>query len=191
MTRQFAAYPGETSQTLDAFPVFLQQLPPLLSAQLHDLRSAIMKEACVTVNVFAEALGEHFEPFLCKYINGAVLLKLLNSGNKLIAETANQCIVNLLFTVQSARVIPKLLDEMKSKNPLVRTRIAHFFYLIVTNYRPSLLEKHMQLLEEFLSVSIKDACAEARARARRCFHAFKEIMPHRAAHLFNLFDLNT
>ena len=156
-----------------------------------DLRSAIMKEACVTVNVLAETLGDHFETYLSRYVNGAVLLTLLNSGNKLIAETANQCVVNLLFTVHSARVIPKLLEEMKSKNPLVRTRLVHYLSVILTQYRPALLEKYMHVLEEFITTSIKDASAEARARSRKCFHAFKEIMPHRAAHLFNLFDLNT
>ena len=43
----------------------------------------------MTVNALATVLEEQFEPQMSKYINGSVLLKPLNSGNKLIAETAN------------------------------------------------------------------------------------------------------
>ena len=182
---------GETSQDLSTFATFLSQLVPLLSTQLLDLRSAIMKESCVTINALASSLDEQFESQMSKYINGAVLLKPLNSGNKLIAETANQCIVNLLSTVQSHRVIPKLHEEAKSKNALVRTRIVHYFFIILSNYPLALLEKHMHVVEDFVAAALKDACAEARSRARKCFYALKEIMPHRAAHLFNLFDVHT
>ena len=93
--------------------------------------------------------------------------------------------------MQSHRVIPKLHEEAKSKNALVRTRIVHYFYIILSNYPLTLLEKHMHVVEDFVAAALKDASQEARSRARKCFYALKEIMPHRAAHLFNLFDVHT
>ena len=86
------------------------------SVQLNDLRSAISKEAGRLVCIAAEYGQEDIENFCDKLLSKQCLLKLVNSATKILAENGHECVITLLRYVKAPKVIPKIIEEMSSKN---------------------------------------------------------------------------
>ena len=116
------------------------------------------------------------------------LLKLINNGNKLLAETGHQCILALIVYVQSGKILPRLLEEIQSKNVFVRARIAEYLVKIFEVYPENTLEKHMAVLENALVLGVSDASQETRAFSRNAFKLYTKEFAARAQRLFVKLD---
>lgn len=68
-----------------------------------DLRSAIVKKACSTVDLMAIELGNSFETAAERYLSANCLLKLILSGNKILAEAGHQTVLIILRNVTSSK----------------------------------------------------------------------------------------
>lgn len=171
------------------FQLMFMKLVPALGAQLTDLRSAVVKEAAATVTVAASVSQEAFEG--CAERLSEVLFKCLNSGTRLIAETAHECMIEMLQNCQTWKVIPKLIDQLRSKNPNIRAKSTEYVSLILANYPQSVFERgeaakagFMELIEGFLISALGDASAEARAAAREGYKSYSGLFPDRSDSMY-------
>ena len=79
------------------FPTLFLKFTAPLSVQLNDLRSAIVKEAANTIVLAASVLGDAFE--LSAERLADALYKVINSGNKILAELGSECFIEVIRSV--------------------------------------------------------------------------------------------
>ena len=72
------------------------------------MRSAIAKEACITVSVLAEMAKDSFDT--CSERLVEVMGKVLGSATKVISNCVSDAIYSLLEHVLTWRTIPKIID---------------------------------------------------------------------------------
>lgn len=154
------------------------------------MRSAISKEACTLVCLAAKKGGESLEAFCDKIITKECLLKLINTANKLMADNGHMCMITLLEEVKSHKVIPKIIEELSSKNPSLRQKIAEYLNIIVSSYEKNIIEKYQTLIEGAITTAISDANKDVRQTTRKTFHAYTELFPARGDKMLSNFDLS-
>jgi len=152
------------------------------------LRSTVSKEACRLVCLAAKVAQEKLDSFCDKLLNRDGLLKLINSGNKVNAENGHECIVTMLEYVKCPKVIPRIIDELGSKNTAVRQKIATYLKLIMDVYPENILDKNLALIETAITAAIADASKEVRQITRQTFLIFAERYPSRSPKLYAKFD---
>lgn len=140
-----------------------------------DLRSAIAKKACATVELMAIKLKNSFENAADRYISANCLLKLILSGNKILAEAGHQAIIVILQNVHSAKLVIKIAEEIKSKNPVMRLKSSQYTSTILSYYPISILGKTTIQIEDVISNAVNDASAETRAFGRESFLQYSEF----------------
>lgn len=182
-----------TGPSFDSFPaLFLKFIAPL-SVQLNDLRSAIVKEAAKTASLAAQILGDNFENCADRLTD--TLFKVLNSGTKIIADTAHSSLLEILEAVACWRLIPKTIEQLTNKNPSIRVRSCQYLVIMLENYPAELFEYacsiksgFLEMIEQGLNLVVSDAAAEARSYGRQAFLAYRNLYPDRANRLFSRFE---
>ena len=175
------------------FPTLFLKFTAPLSIQLQDLRSAVVKEAAGTVVMAASVLGDSFE--LCAERLSDVLYKLINSGNKLLAETGSDCFIEVIKSVVTWRLVPKTLEQFSCKNPNIRVKACMFLQTMLEIYPSEVFEYaannksgFLDKIEQGLKIAVHDATSDARAIARKAFLNYRSLFPARANKLFQTFD---
>lgn len=175
------------------FPTLFLKFAAPLAVQLGDLRSAVVKEAATTIVSAAQTLGDAFE--LCAERLADTLYRLINSGNKILAETGSECFIEVIKSVVTWRLIPKTLEQFSCKNPYIRTKAITFLQTMLELYPCELFEYaasnksgFLEKMEQGLKLAIHDASSETRAIARKAFLNYRNYFPARAIKLFKNFD---
>lgn len=175
------------------FPALFLKFTGALSIQLNDLRSAVVKEASSTIILAASVLGEAFE--LCAERLTDALYRLINSGNKLLADTGSECFIEVIKAIVTWRLVPKTLEQFSSKNPNIRTKACTFLQLMLELYPCEVFEYaaanksgFLEKLEQGLKLAVHDASSDTRAVARKAFLNYRTLFPTRATKLFQNFD---
>ena len=180
------------AQHFDNFPGLLRFLREPLGAQILDLRSSIVREACVTLSLLGKALGEGFEPFLDYFV--PILFKLLLVTIQVIKESGNDCIRNLLQSscacgggsaggagsAQHAKIVTKLFEGTVAHNAVLRLRCMEYILLLLEIGNRSLVEKHANLLHQCLKARLGDKHEEVRQKARQATCAYLLLAPQAA-----------
>lgn len=127
-------------------------------AQLHDLRSTVTREAILTLVNFAKNYPLEFANHSNKYFSGQDgLLKLLNNGKRLISDMAHDGLAKIFDCVCIPKIVELLNVQFKSKNSLVRIRVATYFEIILKRYDIDFITKSQKSLEnDFLLKGIND-----------------------------------
>lgn len=74
---------------METFPKLIEKLVRPLVAQLMDLRSAVTKEASLTVRIMAQSLQNDFNSVAAKLMDSNGLFKLVSSATKMMSEHGN------------------------------------------------------------------------------------------------------
>ena len=179
--------------TFENFPALYLKFTAPLSVQLQDLRSAVVKEACSTIVLAASVLGDSFE--LCAERLSDVLYRLINSGNKILAESGSDCYIEIIKSVVTWRLIPKTLEQFSSKNANIRIKACMFLQTMLELYPIEVFEYaannktgFLEKLEQGLKIAVHDASSDTRAIARKAFLGYRNFFPARANKLFSTFD---
>lgn len=87
---------------------------------MTDLRSTVSKEACRTVAILANRMGNAFSPFAEVWL--PTLLKVITVKISVISSAADRTARTVIYSLGSGspRVAPVLLDCCAVKNPIVR-----------------------------------------------------------------------
>ncbi|XP_035806970.2 CLIP-associating protein 1-A-like isoform X15 [Amphiprion ocellaris] len=167
------------------FDGFLQQLRLMeasfkLSAK--DLRSQVVREACITLGHLSSVLGGRFD-----HASEAIMPTLLNlvpNSAKVMATSGVAAIRLILRHTHYPRLIPIITSNCTSKSVAVRRRCFEFMDLLLHEWQMSSLERHGAVLMETIKKGIHDADAEARSVARKCYWGFHAHFSREAELLF-------
>ncbi|XP_058247280.1 CLIP-associating protein 1a isoform X21 [Hemibagrus wyckioides] len=164
---------------------FLQQLRLLEGAfklSVKDLRSQVVREACITLGHVSSVFGNKFD-------HGAeaimpALLNLVPNSAKVMATSGVAAIRLILRHTHYPRLIPIITSNCTSKSVAVRRRCYEFLDLLLQEWQTHTLERHVAVLTETIKKGIHDADSEARSIARKCYWGFHSHYSREAEHLF-------
>uniref|UniRef100_A0A8B9M1I0 Cytoplasmic linker associated protein 1a n=1 Tax=Astyanax mexicanus TaxID=7994 RepID=A0A8B9M1I0_ASTMX len=168
---------------------FLQQIRLLEGAfklSAKDLRSQVVREACITLGHISSVLGNKFD-------HGAetimpTLLNLVPNSAKVMATSGVAAIRLILRRTHYPRLIPIITSNCTSKSVAVRRRCYEFLDLLLQEWQTNTLERHVAVLTETIKKGIHDADSEARSVARKCYWGFHGHYSREAEHLFQALE---
>lgn len=154
--------------------------------QVQDLRSALVREACATLQLMACTFRGDFEFFAVPAL--PVLLKSTSVTILIIAESCNQCATALVRECRTSRLLQVLLDHCRVKNGTQRCRAMQLLLVSLQQYSSSTLERHCSSIEKVLKESLEDSQPGVRTAARHCFWAFQEKFQEHAKRFMACLD---
>uniref|UniRef100_UPI003AAC1E07 CLIP-associating protein 1-like isoform X2 n=1 Tax=Centroberyx gerrardi TaxID=166262 RepID=UPI003AAC1E07 len=166
----------------DGFAQQLRLMEAALKLSAKDLRSQVVREACLTLGHLSSVLGSRFD-----HAAEAVMPTLLNlvpNSAKVMATSGVATIRLILRHTHYPRLIPIITSNCTSKSVAVRRRCFDFLDLLLQEWQTSSLERHGTVLMETIKKGIHDADAEARSVARKCYWSFHGHFSREAEHLF-------
>ncbi|XP_027147196.1 CLIP-associating protein 1-A-like isoform X8 [Larimichthys crocea] len=167
------------------FDGFLQQLRLMEAAfklSAKDLRSQVVREACITLGHLSSVLGSRFDH--AAEATMPILLNLVPNSAKVMATSGMAAIRLILRHTHYPRLIPIITSNCASKSVAVRRRCFEFLDLLLQEWQTSSLERHGTVLMETIKKGIHDADAEARSVARKCYWSFHGHFRREAEQLF-------
>uniref|UniRef100_A0A3Q3FBE8 Cytoplasmic linker associated protein 1 n=1 Tax=Labrus bergylta TaxID=56723 RepID=A0A3Q3FBE8_9LABR len=167
------------------FDCFLQQLRLLEAAfklSAKDLRSQVVREACITLGYLSSVLGSRFDHAAEAIM--PILLNLVPNTAKVMATSGMAAIRLILKHTHFPRLIPIMTSSCTSKSVAVRRRCYEFLDLMLQEWQTSSLERHGTVLMETIKKGVHDADAEARSVARKCYWSFHGHFRREAEQLF-------
>jgi len=168
--------------------VFMRELEEMEGAiikNVKDLRSQVVKEACITVGYLSFIMKDDFLKHALKVV--PALFSQIPTTIKVISSSSLLTIKAVLQNIQSIRMLPILLTFCSSKNVPVRRKV--FALLdIVLQWPSTMLEKHILELKKSLVQGNLDADSETRVEARKCWYSFNSQFPREAHEVYNKLD---
>ncbi|XP_038125237.1 CLIP-associating protein 1a isoform X30 [Cyprinodon tularosa] len=170
----------------DGFPQQLRLLEAPLKLSAKDLRSQVVREACITLGHLSSVLHNKFD-------HGAesvmpTLLNLVPNSAKVMATSGMAAIRLILRHTHYPRLIPIITSNCSSKSVAVRRRCYEFLDLMLQEWHTNTLERHVALLTETIRKGIHDADSEARSIARKCYWGFHGHYSREAELLFQALE---
>nr|XP_044992794.1 CLIP-associating protein 2 isoform X39 [Jaculus jaculus] len=167
----------------DCFFQHLRLLDGALKLSAKDLRSQVVREACITVAHLSTVLGNKFD-------HGAeaivpTLFNLVPNSAKVMATSGCAAIRFIIRHTHVPRLIPLITSNCTSKSVPVRRRSFEFLDLLLQEWQTHSLERHAAVLVETIKKGIHDADAEARVEARKTYMGLRNHFPGEAEMLYN------
>ena len=166
--------------------VNLRTLDHAFSNSFKDLRSKVVREACITISYISLKLGTKCERLLELLLPN--LINLIQNSVKIMSSSA---IIGLRFIIQnthSHRLIPLITIHLNSKSRDIRRAITECLYLMLTKWPTVTLDKQNQLLQDSIKKGLADADAESRSLMRKAFWAYSDHFKQQSDHLFHSLD---
>ncbi|KAH8872345.1 CLIP-associating protein 1 [Schistosoma japonicum] len=168
----------------DEFIPSLKTLENCIDLSLRDLRSSVVREACITVAFLSQEIRSRFDRFAESVLQ--TIIALLSNSAKVMATSGVVAMRFILENTFSSRLLPILISALSSKSNITRKCICEFLEIIFRTWPTNILEKNLSVLQDALRRGISDADQEARQFSRRSFPLFVEKFPEQA----NLFLQN-
>ncbi|XP_078099406.1 CLIP-associating protein 1-B-like isoform X13 [Sander vitreus] len=166
----------------DGFPQQLRLMEAAFKLSAKDLRSQVVREACLTLSHLSLVLGSRFDHAAEAIM--PTLLNLVPNSAKVMATSGIATIRLILRHTHYPRLIPIITSNCTSKSVAVRRRCFEFLDLLLQEWQTSSLERHGAVLMETIKKGIHDADAEARSVARKCYWSFHSHFRREAEQLF-------
>ncbi len=160
-------------------------LPSFLTA-LKDLRSTVVREACVTIAFLSKSLGNKFDRFAEAMLFS--LIHLIQNSAKVTSSSGFVCIRFILRYTHASRLIPIISGCLTSKSKDIRRACCEFIHLILVNWHTMTIERHVNNVQDAIKKGIMDADSEARILSRNAFAEFAHHFPDLADGLKNSLD---
>ncbi|XP_044028198.1 CLIP-associating protein 2 isoform X42 [Siniperca chuatsi] len=169
--------------TYDCFYQHLRLLDGAFKLSAKDLRSQVVREACITVAYLSSVLGNKFD-------HGAeaivpVLFNLIPNCAKVMATSGVSAIRIIIRHTHVPRLIPLITSNCTCKSVAVRRRCYDFLDLLLQEWQTHSLERHTAVLVESIKKGIRDADSEARVEARKAYWGLRNHFPGEADALYN------
>ncbi|XP_018652221.1 putative clasp2 protein [Schistosoma mansoni] len=168
----------------DEFIPLLKTLENSIDLSLRDLRSSVVREACITVAFLSQEIRNRFDRFAESVLQ--TIIALLSNSAKVMATSGVVAMRFILENTCSSRLLPILISSLSSKSNVTRKCICEFLEIIFRTWPLNILEKNLSVLQDALRRGISDADQEARLFTRRSFPLFVAKFPEQA----NLFLQN-
>ena len=169
-----------------------KQLRDPIVANLHDLRSAVVRDACICVCMLCTQYGD--TPDINTFADYIVpqLFKLL-VGAAVIATTGDRAIKCIVGTNKLNKSISKICESCYSLDNKIRTAcIQYMLQVIETQAHYSDFTRHSDIIEKCIKDKLGDKSDSVRVTARQCYIQYSESSCRsRALVLWDTFDEKT
>ncbi|XP_036905743.1 CLIP-associating protein 1 isoform X10 [Sturnira hondurensis] len=170
----------------DNFFQHLRLLDGAFKLSAKDLRSQVVREACITLGHLSSVLGNKFD-------HGAeaimpTIFNLIPNSAKIMATSGVVAVRLIIRHTHIPRLIPVITSNCTSKSVAVRRRCFEFLDLLLQEWQTHSLERHISVLAETIKKGIHDADSEARIEARKCYWGFHSHFSREAEHLYHTLE---
>ncbi|KAJ8003578.1 hypothetical protein DPEC_G00149800 [Dallia pectoralis] len=170
----------------DGFSQQLRLMEAAFKMSAKDLRSQVVREACITLGHLSYLLGNRFDH--CAESIVPTLLNLVSNSAKVMATSGIAAIRLIIRHTHYPRLIPIVASSCQSKSVAVRRRCFEFMDLLLQEWQTSSLERHVAVLTDTLKKGVHDADSEARSVARKCYWSFHGHFGREAEQLFQALE---
>ncbi|XP_033111967.1 CLIP-associating protein 1-like isoform X12 [Anneissia japonica] len=170
----------------DCFTQCLRFMEDSLVMSAKDLRSQVVREACITLAFLSSKLGRSFEHAAESVL--PTLFLLLQNSAKIMSTSGLVCINLIIKHTHGHRLIPIITGFSTSKSTAIRKNTCLFILTIVSTWDTHSMERHVGALSEAIRRGIEDPDSEARATSRKAFWKFSEHFKQAGDKLFNSLD---
>ncbi|XP_067888347.1 CLIP-associating protein 2 isoform X2 [Heterodontus francisci] len=167
----------------DCFFQHLRLLEGAFKLSAKDLRSQVVREACITVAHLSTLLGNKFDHSAEAIV--PTLFNLVPNCAKVMATSGVAAIRCIIRHTHVPRLIPLITSNCTSKSVAVRRRCYEFLDLLLQEWQTHSLERHVAVLVETIKKGISDADAEARQEARKTYWSLRNHFSAEADALYN------
>ncbi|CAH1773836.1 unnamed protein product, partial [Owenia fusiformis] len=151
-----------------------------------DLRSQVVREACITLAYLAQQLGNKFDKFAEAVF--PTLINLVPNSAKIMASSGTVCIRFIVQNTHAPRLLPIIFGNLSSKSSVLRRTSFELLDFLLHTWETHTLERHIAQLQDAIKKGLTDADSEARAHARKAFWGFHEHFQGQAQSLLNNLD---
>ncbi|CAB3383710.1 Hypothetical predicted protein [Cloeon dipterum] len=165
----------------------LRLLEPAFMASVKDLRSQVVREACITIAFLSQNLPNKLDHFAEMLLPS--LVNLIPNSTKVMASSGFVAVRFIISHTHVPRLIPILTNYLStSKAKEIRRACCEFLQQMMNTWPTHTLERHINILQESIKKGIADADSEARLSSRRAFWGFQSHFPEQADSLLNSLD---
>lgn len=172
----------------DEFYENLNRLLPAFHAAIDDLRSMVVREACITVAFLSKNLEHKFDHFAESVLSN--LMNLIQKSQKIFASSGLVCIRFILLQTHAPRLIPIITNHLNSKSKEIRRACCEFISLILQTWPIHTIERYASTVQEAIKKGIVDADPDARIHSRKAYSEFAQHFPELAESLKNSLDFS-
>ncbi|UXI17982.1 hypothetical protein NH340_JMT03925 [Sarcoptes scabiei] len=172
----------------DEFYQSLTSLQVPFQTSVKDLRSQVVREACISIAFLSQRIGNK-----CDRFAEALLPTLIDSIQNSAKIMSSSAVVAIRFVIQhthASRLIPIITYNFSSKSKEIRKACCEFLDQLLHTWPAHTLEKHVGTLQETIKKGISDADPEARALARKAFWGFADKFKVESDYLLSSLDSN-
>ncbi|XP_050407355.1 CLIP-associating protein 1-A isoform X4 [Patella vulgata] len=170
----------------DEFYQSLRSLESSFNMAAKDLRSQVVREACITIAYLAQTLGHKFDHFAESVFQ--TLFQLVPNTAKVMSTSGVVCIRFIVQYVFTPRLIPQITGNLTSKSNILRRYSCELLNQLLHIWPTHILERHIALLQDAIKRGISDADSEARSFSRKAFWGFADHFKDQADALLNNLD---
>lgn len=171
-------------------PTFTQQLKDLSIAFLDilkELRSQVIREACITLAYMSKVLKTRMDQFIIYILQE--LINLIQNSAKVISSSGTVALKYVIKNTHAPKIVPIITQNlMQSKSKDIRSTLSEVMVLIFEEWPTKALEKNCLMLRDALRKGIADADSEARKNSRIAFWNFRRHFPEVADSLYSSLD---
>merc|ERR550532_2806089 len=167
----------------EEFFMGLKTLEVAFQLSVKDLRSQVVREACITVAYMSQVLRLKVDRFLEALMQN--LINLIPNSAKIMSSSG---IVAMRFIIQntfSQKFLPIICSNINSKSREIRRHCCEFLDQLLHTWPTQPLERHLTILQEAIKRGIADADPDARSFARKAYWGFADHFKVQADVLLN------
>merc|ERR1719414_1291788 len=150
----------------------LKTLEVAFQVSVKDLRSQVVREACITIAYMSQVLRQKVDRFLEALMQN--IINLIPNSAKVMSSSG---IVAMRFIIQntySQRFLPIICSNINSKSRDIRRHCCEFLDQLLHTWPTQTLERHLSILQEAIKKGIADADPDARSFARKAYWGFAD-----------------
>lgn len=133
---------------------------------LKELRSQVIREACITIAYMSKMLKNKLDSFSIYILQE--LINLIQNAAKIIATAGTIALKYVIKYTHASKLIPIITQNlMQSKSKDIRSTMCDIMRLIFEEWSTKSMEKFAIPLKEAIKKGIPDADSDARKFSRR------------------------
>ncbi|CAM1312763.1 CLASP1 (predicted) [Pycnogonum litorale] len=172
----------------DELPNHLRSLEHDFQSAICDLRSQVVREACIAIAYLCVQLHSkvyHFCETLLPY-----LIQLIPNSAKVMSSSGTVTIRFIVEHTHSSKLIPIITSNVSSKSKEIRKAMCETLDQLLHTWSKHQLERHIALLQDAIKRGISDADQDARVSARKAFWGFAGHFKDQADNLLTSLDVS-
>ncbi|XP_071041117.1 CLIP-associating protein 1 isoform X36 [Parasteatoda tepidariorum] len=186
MSRRFRSVIVAGGQTYDEFYPYLRLLEHPFQTSVKDLRSQVVREACISIAFLSQQIGSKLDHFSEALLPS--LINLIPNSAKIMSTAGIVAIRFIIRYTHVSRLIPIITSHLQSKSKDIRKTCFEFLDQLLVTWPTHPMERHVQTLADAIRRGISDADPEARAFSRKAFWSFADHFRDQADCLLNSLD---